>query len=527
MKRNKISLPILRPHTPGRGYRWLRRLCQLWAFVALALAPFLGGWQRLERNYLSGWDGHGWDLPPALIDELPGGATARHVHELNLVLGGGSASEYFSIPFVDPVLGFVALFEVELGLTFLIALGLPVLLGLLVGRGFCGWFCPYGTVARVTEALLKRLPWRPAPLELPAHRALRWIVLSGVLIASLAFGIHVGYLLLPHLMVQQSAYAFWLMGGGGAILGWLCGLFVAGLWLGPTSYCALICPTGTFLAALGRLRVVGITLASPRECGERCNLCARSCWLGLDPASGDPGPDCDACTRCFEVCPRTNLRVGVFKPRLRFQAALLLPLVLLLATTPSRAATESYRQVAHPRLILSGERRQGQVRALLSVVDLKGVRRDADNPVALNARRIALVLSRGSKSAADEFGRLLPRETYQGPIHLHFEYPDGSERYADLERPSAPESTPRRALYQLEVRAKFEPGTIIRLDAIEGWTEHPLEWKLPPPNAGTGQFRLLGSALAGFLLFSGMISVAFALGHHSTHDARAKTGSEA
>lgn len=518
---------MLRPHTPGRSYRWVRRFCQTWAFVALLLAPLLGGWQRLERNYLTGWDGHGWDLPPLLLDELPSGAAARRAYELNLVLGGGSASEYFSVPFLDPVLGLAALFEVELSLVFLVALGLPLLLGLVGGRVFCGWFCPYGTVARVSEALLKRLPWRPPPLKLPEHRVLRWIVLILVLGSSVAAGVHIAHLFLPHLLLQQSAYAFWLMGGGGAILGWLVGLFVAGLFLGPTSYCALLCPTGTLLAALGRLRLVRVTLASARECGKRCNLCARSCWLGLDPASGDPGPDCDTCARCFEVCPRTNLRVGVLTPRLRFQAVLAIPLFSLLAVAPSNANAQSYREVVQPRLLLSGERKQGDVRALLSVVDLEGVRRDADDERALSIRRLTLVLSRGNQTVVNDLGRLQPRNTYRGPLRLGFKLPDGGQRYADLSEPKAPASTPRRALYELDLRTPLEPGTVIWLEPVEGWTQHPLEWTIPPANASSGAFRELGAGLAGFLFFSGMIALCFALGQARTKSTTTRAGAEA
>jgi len=313
--KGKRHLPVIAETSGGRAHRMARRACQALALVAVIASPFLGGWQRLERNFLSGWDGRAYDLPEFLLERLPGGELAARAYQANELLGGGVASRYVGVPFVDPAMAPSVLLTSELTLVVLLGVALPVLLGVLAGRAFCGWFCPFGTVSRIVESLLRRLPWRPKPLSVPTHRGFRHLLLGALWIASLVFGVHVVYLFLPHSLLQQSVYAVWLLGGGGAVLAWFLGLLSAGVILGPTAYCATVCPTGTLLSLLGRKKVVRVTLRAPGECGSHCTLCANACWLSLRPDQGDPGPDCDSCSRCFEVCPRTNLVVGLQLPK--------------------------------------------------------------------------------------------------------------------------------------------------------------------------------------------------------------------
>lgn len=64
------------------------------AFVAILVAPLLGGWQRLDRNYLSAWKDHGWDLPVSVLENLPLGDAPSQAHAANQLLGGGVAGEY-------------------------------------------------------------------------------------------------------------------------------------------------------------------------------------------------------------------------------------------------------------------------------------------------------------------------------------------------------------------------------------------------------------------------------------------------
>ena len=133
---------------PGRPWRWLRRTTQALALFAIVVAPFLGGWQRLERNDLSSWLSPDTELPQSLRERLPRGETAGSAHDRNRLLGGGVAVDYFDVPTIDPLAGALTLAAGPPTLKALVALALPILLAILAGRVFCGWFCPFGTLSR-------------------------------------------------------------------------------------------------------------------------------------------------------------------------------------------------------------------------------------------------------------------------------------------------------------------------------------------------------------------------------------------
>ncbi len=505
----KVHLPLIASATPGWKWRWTRRVTQLLAFVAICVAPLLGGWQRLDRNYLSAWDGHGWDLPAGLLDRLPLGDAPARAYEVNEMLGGGLAGRYATVPAIDPVAGVVAWTASAWSLRMALAWLIPVLLGVLAGRAFCGWFCPFGTLARIVDALLDRLPWRPPRWQLPRRRPLRWALLGASVILGLLGANAFLYFTLPHLFVQQSGYALWLMSGGGAVLGWLVGLLGAGVVFGPTAYCATLCPTGAALNLLGRKRAVRVALAKPSSCGMHCHLCSSACWLGLDPASGDPGPDCDGCARCFSVCPRTNMRVGIAR-RPWAPVAAAAALLLLLSSDARADEPRGVNRAQKPAMVLDAETRVGDVRVVGSVIDLTGVKNDPDDPVELSGVRVSVVVMRGERGAPDELGKLPLRQVYQGPLRIELEPRASAPVVLEFAKPSSPSSTVRRSVYEREIpTVTLVPGDVVRVAPLPGWTDAPVTWVVPGPTPA-GWSRFAYGAAASFLLFGGLLSLALA-----------------
>jgi ferredoxin-type protein NapH len=186
---------------------------------------------------------------------------------------------------------------------------IPVLFGIIGGRIFCGWFCPFGTLSRLLQKLRNRFPFARSGLNVPRRRTTRWVVLISLLTAGVGFSNSFLYLSLPHLVMQQTVYDAWLLGGGGSIVGVFLGLVAAGLILGPGLYCSTVCPTGAAFNLLGRKRLARVQAVEKTRCGPKCTLCYDNCWLALDP-SDFAGPDCDLCCRCFEHCPVANLEIA-------------------------------------------------------------------------------------------------------------------------------------------------------------------------------------------------------------------------
>ena len=492
---------------PGRKWVWARRLTQAIGLFALFVGPLLAGWRRLGQSELAAWRDSGSTLPRVAIDALPGAEVGELVGRLNPFLGGGIAAEHVSIPLMDPVAGTLALMHAHVSWRSLVALALPVLVALIAGRIFCGWFCPFGVLVRFIDRQLDLLPWRPR-LQIPSHRPLRWFVLGGSIIASL-MGVHwLLYISLPYLLLQQTSYAIWLLGGGAAVLAVLLGLLAAGFIWGPTNYCATLCPTGAALSLLGRARPFRLAIAAPSACGNRCNLCNEVCWLHLDPASGHAGPDCDLCMRCVPICPRSNLRltasktVGVAK---LFLLIAMCGVVSLIA--PSTAAGAPMRK---PRLLMEREHVQGGVTLAISVVDFSGVSLDADAPEKLQGAEVSLFIARGEPGSADGKAELTRREVYAGALTLQLRRRGENESETlTFAAPTSPISTVERTIYRRRLERSIRQGDELILEPIPGWLAQPVTWVTPPRGASGSRWMQLQFFGAAVLIFMGLISLAF------------------
>ena len=490
---------------PGTGYRNLRRVVQTCALLAVVLAPLLGGFQRNNRGDMAAWDAGGFDLARGLREVLPVGEAAARAHTLNLLKGGGIASELFGIAAMDPLAGTLALMERGLDGRGLVALSLPIVLGLLMGRFFCGWLCPFGTLARWLDAIADLLPLHRR-IALPSARLLRVVLVAVSLLVGFA-GFHlVLYLLLPYLLLQQAVYALWLLGGSSVALSLMVGLLLAGLLFGPTTYCATLCPTGGVLAWLGRWRRVRLTVSEPKACGRHCQLCSRACWLSLDPASGDPGPECDLCARCVPACPRTNLVVTFRRSRKSLPVVTGCLLALSLPSGEAHAEPAADR-VNKPNLVLDVERELSGVTLAISAVDMTGVEY-AGGTGLRSGVEVSVFMARGERGPPDERGLLPSRDVYRGPLTLAITRGDGRVTRVPFEAPNSPRSTQRRAIYLAEVAESLTAGDEISILPVPGWLDDGASFAVESRGVDPGPARWVAFGLAGGLLFAGLLSLA-------------------
>lgn len=488
------------------GWKWTRRAVQLVPLIAILLAPFLGGWQRLDRANMAAWDGSGFDLSDSTREGLPLGERPSQAYESLYLVGGGVGADYVGIPFVDPVVGVAAAIRGGLSAMFAIALFIPIGLALLFGRAFCGWMCPFGTISRGLEYLLRRLPWRPPAYAVPERRFVRWIVMIAAMGVSVA-GVHaILFLVLPHLLMQQSVYAMWLLGGGGAVLGIFIGLVIAGLVFGPTLYCATICPTGAALSLPGRVRLFKVTLAEPATCGKNCSLCDSACWLQLEPSSGEPGADCDLCARCFTVCPRANLRVTArgqhVRKRLPVVAAALIAGLGIVA--PGTASAEV---VGKPELVLNGEITRDGVTVSAAVVDMSQVKLDADWEMKQRGVELSIYIARGPIDVEDPRAALPFRDVYRGPLEVEV-IAGGTRVPVAFDAPTNPISTPNRVIYRRTLGLSLAAGDQIVIAPIDGWTTSPTRWRVPARGVVPSWRTTAFAAFAATLAFMGLLLIA-------------------
>ena len=184
--------------------------------------------------------------------------------------------------------------------------------GMLFGRVFCGWACPFGALHDLlTGGFRRKIKARPYWYVKYAFLflviVLAWFFLdtvfckfcpSGSLFAAIPFrilhpGFGVGLFFYIHILTLILTIAL--------------ALVTSRFW------CRYICPLGAIAGAFNKLSFLTIEL-NEKKCKE-CNLCLELCPMGISKLD-DVGnsTDCILCGRCIEECPENALR---FKLRIK------------------------------------------------------------------------------------------------------------------------------------------------------------------------------------------------------------------
>ena len=230
---------------------------------------------------------------------------------------------------------------------------------LVLGRFFCGWVCPMGTLHHAAS----HLAWRGRPGAKGARnrragpQGIKHYVLAALLAAALVTSLQVGLLdplcllirslttaVIPALARAARAAAAALASAGTDALAWLAGALswaVSGWGLGlaqprfqgawftgvlfaalvlanaavPRFWCRYVCPLGALLGLLSRFSLLGLR-KDPSRC-TGCGECTTHCQGADGPTPGVPwrSHDCLLCCNCTDACPEGALSFGWFAPR--------------------------------------------------------------------------------------------------------------------------------------------------------------------------------------------------------------------
>jgi polyferredoxin len=189
----------------------------------------------------------------------------------------------------------------------MVIFGWAVLVSLLFRKGFCGWFCPVGTVSEWLWRIGRRLfgrnfnapKWLDLPLRMLKYALLGFFVwavsaMDADQIAAFTNG--------PYYKLSDVKMLFFFTRMSGTASGVLLGLVMLSF-LMKNFWCRYLCPYG---ALLGLVAAVGPTRI--RRFGEhctRCRACERACASRL-PVSEKwhiRSPECMGCMACIEACP--------------------------------------------------------------------------------------------------------------------------------------------------------------------------------------------------------------------------------
>ena len=175
-------------------------------------------------------------------------------------------------------------------------IGAIVAYGLIAGRGFCGWFCPFGTLNDL-------LAFRKVKIR-DSFSYSKYAILVGTLVAAWYFADTMFCKLCPAASIEASIPYLFLgvakvnspflvhMGIlGGTLIGMV---LIARFW------CRYLCPMGAILSLFNRVSFLHLRLAPDRCTG--CRTCASSCPMGLDPHLEHDNHNCIKCGECVEAC---------------------------------------------------------------------------------------------------------------------------------------------------------------------------------------------------------------------------------
>ena len=227
-----------------------------------------------------------------------------------------------------------------------------ILVGLtaVLGRVFCGWVCPLGTLNNLAGSLRKKKPKPPNP----GWFRIKYYVLVGLLAASV-FGVQLAGILDPvSLTIRSFSLALYpamsyavtslfdalyrldlpLVTPSSEALydllkktllpfrqPWFAqGTFIGLLFLGVLAlnlvqrrfWCRFLCPLGALLGLLSRWSVLRRGVSE--QC-DACGACAGVCQADALPAGKEKWrvSECLVCSNCDDVCPKNAVRFGFLR----------------------------------------------------------------------------------------------------------------------------------------------------------------------------------------------------------------------
>ena len=270
-----------------------------------------------------------------------------------------------------------------------------------LGRFFCGWICPLGSIHHFFGSL--RSERKRGKQLIESNRYKRWqtakyyLLIAGLVATAMGTGI-VGWLdpfsflvrslglsILPGTnyamntvlrMLEHSQVAVLQTAGslfhfiiGSWLLSFKQPYFRQGVWLGlififlvalnfrvTRFWCRALCPLGALLGLISRWSILGL-VKTPEHC-ENCNRCLLRCQGGDDPIGGVPWrqPECHLCLNCVDECPEHGLQFKFFPAEKWIGVSLqrrkvVTGLVAGVALVPLLRSTAGFAVERHERLL--------------------------------------------------------------------------------------------------------------------------------------------------------------------------------
>lgn len=196
-----------------------------------------------------------------------------------------------------------------------------VILTIILGRFFCSWVCPFGSIHHFTGFLANRKKTTAQKIALNKYRkahCIKYIILIVFLamaaFPSIAATLQTGLLDPIPLLTRSVNLVLLPIIDKPVNITSVDGRFYEGAWLIftivltaillnliiPRFYCRFICPLGALFGILGRFAFWRIG-KNQNQCSD-CKLCEKNCEGGCEPAGNIKIAECLLCLNCRQDC---------------------------------------------------------------------------------------------------------------------------------------------------------------------------------------------------------------------------------
>ncbi len=219
---------------------------------------------------------------------------------------------------LDPLVGFATAATtgtIYKGLILCLLLLVPTLF---LGRFFCNWICPYGTLHQLIGWLFGR---KDEVTRIDSNRfrklqGLKYVFLVMMIVMAFFGSLQIGLLdpiclfhrsmstaVLPALneIFPDTFYVKQAYHVGAWAIGFLLLFFVVMNVYVPRFFCRVVCPLGAFLGVASRFSLWRIE-RDPNTCID-CDACLANCQGACDPHTQLRKSECFVCMDCIEDCP--------------------------------------------------------------------------------------------------------------------------------------------------------------------------------------------------------------------------------
>lgn len=199
-------------------------------------------------------------------------------------------------------------------------LGLLMLFGVVLGRGVCGFLCPFGLL----QGIIYKIPFIKRNLPRKADNILRYVkylilalfVIILPIFARNQYGIGTTWFCkyicpagtigagLPLLTTNPM-----LRGSIGTLFYWKVAVAaVIVLWSLITyrPFCKYLCPLGAFYGLFSKISLLRMDL-DKSACFE-CHACEKKCDMQVDILKNINSAECIQCGKCIDVCPNGAIK---------------------------------------------------------------------------------------------------------------------------------------------------------------------------------------------------------------------------